>query len=337
MIKAAFFSIVALNLVSGGAAAVSPGIHDVNDLTAPEIASLDREKTLFLLPVGTTEEHGPHIAAGADTFQVEYKVSGVLRHLLRMLPGWSLLRMPLEAYGQGGANEIGGLYDYPGSYNLRTSTLRAMVADLGTRIAKNRFRWIFVIHAHGSPHHSIAMSEACDFVSETFGARMTNVTSIAWLDPAVVAGEQRLARRYFTQKEIRDIGIDIHAGMSETSSMLAIAPSKVRSIYRRLPALAAPDFAGLVARARERGWPGYLSAPSKAKAAYGRAHLDLEVKRSAELIVEAIRGEDLAQRPRYPTPLLADPAVGQVIRGYLAEEEERGRELDRWLAARKKE
>ena len=337
MRKAKLLSIVALSLFPAAATAVSPGIHDVNDLTAPEIATLDRARTLFILPVGTTEEHGPHIAAGSDTFQLEFKVQRALARLQRSLPGWVLIRMPVEPYGQGGANEIGGLYAYPGSYNLRTSTLRAVVADLGSRIAQTSFRWVFVIHAHGSPHHSIAISDACDFVSETFGARMANVTSTTWVDPSFTAEGERIARRHFTEAEIRDIGMDIHAGTSETSAVLAVDPSKVRPIYRRLPPLAAPNFAGLVAHAQKKGWPGYLSAPSKAKPAFGRELLDLEAKRSAELIVEATQGRDLSKRMRYPEPLLADPAVQQVIQGYLAEEEELGRKLDRWLAARTKE
>jgi creatinine amidohydrolase len=336
MRKASFLSIVALSLLPAFAEAISPGIHDVNDLTAPEIASLDRSHTLFLLPVGTTEEHGPHLAVGADTFQLESVMKHVLRRLQRELPGWYLVRMPLEPYGQGGANEIGGSYAYPGSYNLRASTLRAVVADVGSRIAQNGFRWIFVLHDHGSPHHSISLSEASDFVGETFGARMVNVTSTVWVDSVYTGEAERIARRHFTEAEIREIGMDIHAGTSETSSVLAVNPSKARPVYRRLPPLASANFAGLVAHAKTKGWPGYLSAPAKANAPYGRELLELEAKRSAEMILEAIRGQDLAKRLRYPAPLLADPAVRQVIQGYLAEEDELGHKLDRWLAGRKK-
>jgi creatinine amidohydrolase len=281
-----------------------------------------------------TEEHGPHLAVGADTFQVEAVVDGTLRRLQRDLPGWFLLRLPVEPYGQGGANEIGGIYVHPGTYGIRTSTLRSVIADVGSQIAQNGFRWIFVLHDHGSPHHSIAINEACDFVSETFGARMLNVTSTAWLDPALVGGSERIARRYFSEPQVRDIGMDIHAGTSETSSVLAVQPSKVRPTYRRLPPLTSPDFAGLVAHARRPGWAGYLSAPAKANAAFGRELVELHVKTSAALIVAATRGEDLSKRPRYPAPLLGDPAVQRVIEGYLAEEKELGRKLDQWVAAR---
>jgi creatinine amidohydrolase len=335
MTKLRFLPIFCL-LISTAAPAVTPGAHNVNDLTAPEIASLDPARTLFILPVGTTEEHGPHIAVGADTFQLEYMVDRVVRRLARDLPGWYLLRMPLEPYGQGGANEIGGVYAWPGSYHLRASTLRAVVADLGSRIAQSGFRWIFVLHDHGSPHHSIAISEAADFVTDTFGAKMVNVSSTTWVDPAYNAEVEKITRRHFTEKEIRDIGMDIHAGTSETSGVLAAAPTRVRPAYRRLPPLAASDFAGLLAHARANGWPGYLSAPAEANPAYGRELLDLQVKRSAELIADETRGQDLSKRMRYPTPLLADPAVGRVIDGYLADENELGLKLDRWLARKKK-
>ena len=50
------------------------------------------------------------------------------------------------------------------------------------------------------------------------------------------------------------------------------------------------------------GWPGYFSSPSKANADYSR---DLEawwVEGMTDLILQALRGEDLFTRPRWPEP-----------------------------------
>jgi len=56
--------------------------------------------------------------------------------------------------------------------------LRAILADIGGQIAANKFKWIFVLHGHGAPMHSVAISEACDFVSDAFNVTMLNIISI---------------------------------------------------------------------------------------------------------------------------------------------------------------
>jgi hypothetical protein len=43
--------------------------------------------------------------------------------------------MPLLNYGEGGANEIANDLIHPGTYGIRQSTLRALVADLGAQVA----------------------------------------------------------------------------------------------------------------------------------------------------------------------------------------------------------
>ena len=37
------------------------------ELTSPEVASLDRDRTVFILPLGSVEQHGNHMPLGTDT------------------------------------------------------------------------------------------------------------------------------------------------------------------------------------------------------------------------------------------------------------------------------
>ena len=143
-------------------------IYKLEELTWPQIDALDRERTLFILPVGMVEEHGPHLPVGADTLGVMYEANGASRRVSRALPDWNVVMMPPVNYGQGGANLLGDMLVHPGTYGIRQSTLRSLVADLGGQIAQNGFKWIFVMNGHGAPTHNIAINEACDFVSETF-------------------------------------------------------------------------------------------------------------------------------------------------------------------------
>lgn len=334
MKKLLFFALLSSSLFPARAAAVSPGVHDIRRLTATEIAGLDRARTVFILPIGMLEEHGPHLPVGSDSLSVEHAIDRMLPLLQKSFPDRFFVRLPMEPFGYGGANEIGGVYVHPGTYAIRSTTLRSLVADVGAEIAQNGFRWILVVHGHASPYHSVAISDASDFVSESFGVTMRNVTSTAWADPEHLAAASKLAEKYFSKEQIEAIGMDIHAGTSETSSLLASHPHLVRS-YKKLPARAAPDFAGLVKIARTSGWQGYLSDPAKARADYGRDLNELEVTTHVRLMALAIRG-DAARRVRYPEPLMEAPGMRPTIDEGIRREEEFARRFDQWLKGKKK-
>src|SRR5687768_6321364 len=153
-------------------------IYKLEELTWPQIDALDRQRTLFILPVGMLEEHGPHLPVGADTLGVTFEADGASRRVSQALPEWNVVMMPAINYGQGGANAIGDKLVHPGTYAIRQSTLRSLVADLGGQVAQNGFKWIFVLNGHGGPTHDIALNEACDFVSETFRVTMLHVTAL---------------------------------------------------------------------------------------------------------------------------------------------------------------
>ncbi len=44
-----------------------PGVHKLEELRGPQVDALDRERTLFILPVGMIEVHGPHLPIGNDS------------------------------------------------------------------------------------------------------------------------------------------------------------------------------------------------------------------------------------------------------------------------------
>ena len=47
-------------------------VHRLAELAWPQIDALDRERTMFILPIGMFEEHGPHLPVASDTFGVEH-------------------------------------------------------------------------------------------------------------------------------------------------------------------------------------------------------------------------------------------------------------------------
>jgi hypothetical protein len=113
--------------------APAPPIYPIEELTWTEIDALDRARTLFILPVGMLEQHGPHLPVGADTLAVVYEANAVAQRVSRASSGWSIVMLPVVPYGHSGANQLGDLPIHPGTYALRQSTFRALLADIGRR------------------------------------------------------------------------------------------------------------------------------------------------------------------------------------------------------------
>ena len=309
-------------------------IYKLDELAWPEIDALDRQRTLFLLPVGMIEEHGPHLPVGADTFGVTNEAAGASIRVSRALPDWNVVMMPPVNYGQSGANNLGGLLVHPGTYGIRQSTLRSLVADLGGQIAQNGFKWIFVMNGHGAPTHNIAINEACDFVSETFRVTMLHLTGLFRADAAIQSSGERITAKYFSAAERSSFGMDVHAGVSETSGMLAVRPDLVRSNYKTLPSRAGRSLEELRKIATAPGWQGYLSSPASATAAHGRAVKAWWIDGFTDLILRAVRGENMFVHARVPDTIPL--AVSATLDKALANEAAFEATLEHWLAQRKK-
>jgi creatinine amidohydrolase len=309
-------------------------IYKLEELTWLQIDALDRERTLFILPVGMIEEHGPHLPVGADTLGVTYEAGGAARRVSRALPDWNVVMMPPINYGQSGANQIGGMLVHPGTYGIRQSTLRSIVADLGGQVAQNGFKWMFVMNGHGAPTHNVAINEACDFVSETFRVTMLHLTGLFRADAAIQSRGERITATYFSAAEIASFGMDVHAGVGETSGMFAVRPDLVRSNYKTLPTQAGRSLDELREIATAPGWQGYLSSPAKATAAYGRAVETWWIDGLTDLILRAVRGENMFVHPRVPDAV--PPAVAAILEKALANEAAFEAQLATWLEQRAK-
>jgi creatinine amidohydrolase len=309
-------------------------IYKLEELSWPQIDALDRERTLFILPVGMIEEHGPHLPVGTDTFGVTYEANGASRRVSRALPDWHVVMMPPINYGHSGANQMGDMPVHPGTYGIRQSTLRAVVADVGGQVAQNGFKWIFVVNGHGAPTHNIAINEACDFISETFHATMLHLTALFRADAAIQASREKINARYFSVTELASFGMDVHAGVGETSGMLAIRPDLVRSNYKTLPSRAGRSLEELREIATAPGWEGYLSSPARATAAHGRAVEAWWIDGFTDLILRAVRGENMFVHARVPETVPA--AMAPIFEKALTNEAAFEAKLEDWLAQRRK-
>jgi creatinine amidohydrolase/Fe(II)-dependent formamide hydrolase-like protein len=293
-------------------------VRQVGDLTTREISALDRTKTVVILQGGMLEEHGPYLPAFTDGILSARLTTALTEGLAQQMPGWTILVFPPVSVGASGSNEIGGKYEFPGTYAVRPSVLRAAFMDLATELGEQGFRWIFVVHVHGSPLHIDALDSAGDFFRDTFRGTMVNL----WGLLPVLSGWGS-AMGSLPDSAKREDGLSLHGGLDEHSMMLHLAPQLVAADYVRAPTVAGANYDSAFAVARRPGWPGYLGAPRLATAAIGKTIWAGFSSATVRTAVEVLQGKDPATYPRYMTFLRRNP----LYQRWIAESERRDAEL----------
>jgi creatinine amidohydrolase/Fe(II)-dependent formamide hydrolase-like protein len=298
-----------LCLLALGAPALRAQVLTVADLNTRQIAALDRARTVVLLQGGMLEEHGPYLPAFTDGILSARLTDALASGLARETPGWTILRFPVISVGASGSNEIGGQFRFPGTYTVRPSVLRAMFMDLATELGDQGFRWIFVVHVHGSPLHIEALDDAGDYFHEVYGGRMINL----WGLLPVLAGWGGVLGTLPDSVKRAD-GVSLHAGLDEHSMMLYLDSTLVAPDFRSAPTVAGGSYDSSFSVARRPGWPGYLGAPSLATATIGRAIWDGFSAATVSTAAAILKGTDPATYPRYMTFLRQNPRYRTWIR-----------------------
>ena len=112
-------------------------LMSLDHLTWPEVeAYLDRAGAI-LLPVGSTEQHGPNGPLGTDALCPE----GVGREAAKRL---GILAAPTLALGVAPYHMA-----FPGTITLTPETFRAVLAETVTSLAQQGFSYVYVLNGHG--------------------------------------------------------------------------------------------------------------------------------------------------------------------------------------------
>jgi creatinine amidohydrolase len=243
-----------------------------SDLAWPEVGAVfdANPSDVGLLPVGATEQHGPHLPSGTDTILATSICEAVsVRTHAMVLP-------PIAvgcSYGHG--------THLPGTLSLTPEGLASVVQQTVEWASLSGLRRFLIVNAHFGNH--AALMVATDHIR--LQRPDLRVGLVGWwaADPEVAA-------------ETALDGEDIHANRTETSLMLATAPQLVNT--DRLLSSDDPDrTAGLVFRytATSLSTNGVTGRPSEASMELG--------KRLLARTVDAIAG--MVERGRTEEPPLA--------------------------------
>lgn len=307
------------------ATALNAQVLSVQDLNTEQIRALDRAKTAIILPGGILEEHGPYLPAFTDGFLSQQLTADLARGIVAR-PGWKVLIFPQIPLGAEPYNALGGQSQFPGSYAVRSATLRAVFMDLASALGEQGFRWIFVVHIHGAGLHNRALDQASDFFHDTYGGRMVHLWGMV---PVIGAWGQVLSTLPAPTRQ--EDGISLHAGMDETSLMLYLKPELVSPLYRAAPVRTGATLEEGMPVAREPGWPGYVGSPRLGDRALGERIWQALSGAAIEYALKVLDGADPTQYPRYGDLLAKVAAYITVDSGASATETAAERKQSDWL------
>jgi creatinine amidohydrolase/Fe(II)-dependent formamide hydrolase-like protein len=257
--------LVALVAASATALAQPPASVFLEDLTSPELAAAIRAgKTTILVPIGGTEQNGPHMVLGKHNVRAKVLAGKIAQEL------GNALVAPVIAYApEGGVNPPTGHMRYPGTITVPADVYRKVLESAARSFRLAGFRHIVFLGDHGDyqKDNEIVARQ----LDREWASTPVRVYAIVEYYRAATDGfAKTLKARGYSDAEI-----GLHAGLADTALALAVDPGLVRPEQQQFP----PGTAAL---------SGVSGDPRRATAALGKPGIDAIVAQSVAAIRAAV-------------------------------------------------
>ena len=247
----------------------------LSSMTSAEVAELAGEDSLMIVPVGSIEQHGPHLRLHEDianALALAESAAGASPHPVLVAPPiwWGMA-----------PHHMG----FAGTISLRLETLAALITDICTSLAAHGFRRILLLNGHGG--NAAALIATATQLSADHELFVSTVSYWA-LIPDV----------------LREVGTSAeggmgHAGEMETSIALHLRPDTVLEdrIEADIPATASgpraidfrsPGAVSMPRDLRRDSKAGVIGDPTTASAAKGEIIMTALVERLVDVIDDLI-------------------------------------------------
>ena len=169
------------------------------DFRWPELKTLAEEGAIVLLPIGQTEEHGPHLPVGCDVHISMETARAVAEAASQELP---VLVLPALWCGYSGK----GLFNWPGVISMPPEAMISVIEHICLSLGRSGFRKVVTMNSHG--HHV--------GIARVAARKVTDQSEVC----VVVTDIWKMAHDAVSRVRESDPGGCCHAGEYETSLLL---------------------------------------------------------------------------------------------------------------------
>ena len=182
-----------------------------SNLTWNQAADALTVGAVMILPVGSTEAHGPHLPLESDVI-ISLEMSRRAADKLGE-QGIAAFVLPPIAYSVTDFSS-----DFAGTISIRKETATALIRDICVSLYRQGARLVVIANSHLEPEHITSINDAIDQVRREAGR--------------IVAFPDKRRRRWAATLTEEFRRGDCHAGSYETSLVMAARPELIREEVR---------------------------------------------------------------------------------------------------------
>src|SRR5579862_16180 len=230
-------------------------------------------QSMAIVPIGATEQHGPHLPTGTDFFTVEAIAREAAIAASAEVP---VIVAPTLPFGSSHHHFIFGA-----TLSFSTETYYRVLCDLIESLVTDGFTRIFLVNGHGGNHELAELAARDMALRKAVHVAAGSYWTVAWRDLVAVDAH-------------RGRNLPGHAGGFETSVMLSLRPDLVPAKRPHRDGEFGSDAAGLHPYRREHhGWwrkiEGFTDSPDTATPENGALFRAAAVEGLARVFVEFYR------------------------------------------------
>jgi creatinine amidohydrolase/Fe(II)-dependent formamide hydrolase-like protein len=205
--------------VAAFALAATPASVFVDELTWTELHSqVQSGKTTLIVPIGGTEQNGPHMVLGKHNVRVKALSERIAQSL-----GNALVAPVLAYVPEGGLDPPTAHMRFPGTITVPDATFEKLLDSAARSFKLHGFRDIVLLGDHGGYQQSL--KAIADRLNKAWAGTPVRVHAI---DEYYRVSETTYVDA-LRSRGYRDAEIGTHAGLADTSLALAIDPRLVRA------------------------------------------------------------------------------------------------------------
>ena len=240
----------------------------LDDMTSAEVrAALKDGKTTIIIPVGGTEQTGPHIALGKHNIRVKALSAKVAEAL------GNALVAPVVAYvPEGNIDPATGHMRFAGTLSVPESAFKAIVEGAARSLRQHGFLNIVILGDHGG--YQPALKAVVASLNREWAKPGSNVARAHFISEYYTATQTTYVKA-LQGRGLSDHQIGLHGGVADTALSLAIDPAMVR-----------PDLFAIAAQEGPAG--GTVGDPRAATSVLGQLGVDAVVSETVLAIRRAV-------------------------------------------------